>query len=387
MFRKVLSIIILYNEVEKYSLLIKGNNQSLRGDFMKMKIIIVLALILGFVSVGCSATGDVGNEHVVEGSELEGNGLAEIEEYFPFKENTVFKYEGIGNEYAEQNVFYEFIDGNKAQAKITNPGINMIKIYELKNGALLETYMEGEFYHIENMLNAKGNKEDIILKAPLEVGNSWESQDGYRREITSLDVTIETPSGTYEALEVTTSFDEGRFQKEYYAKGVGPVARIYTDHDHEIKTLLEGIKTSSISQTMELYYPLADGSGLTYIYDEMDFNTNDSVEKLIENKMKYQLDERLAPLFSEDVTLNRVNLDRGEWVVKADISDNFIEELNAGSTYEYEVIRSIVNTLGKFYDTDKVFITLSDRPYESGHLQLLEGETFKVDTEGIEELQ
>lgn len=352
-----------------------------------MKKAVIFSLILAIILVGCNPTNGIKNDVAKDASSSLDESLNGIAEYFPFLENTIIEYQGIGNEFAEQKVFYEFIEDNKAQMKVLNPGTKMIKVYELKNGALTEVYMEGEFYHIENMLNENSNKQDIILKLPLEIGNSWKTHDGYEREITGIDENIETPYKVFNALEVTTTFDEGRYQKEYYAKGLGLVARIYTNNGEEIKTLVSNVSKSDVSQDIEMFYPLNNDDGLAYVKDEFLFKTNDNVEKLIENKMKNPKDERLNPLLPENVSINRINLDRGEWVVKVDITDNLIEELNVGSSQEYKVIQSIVNTLGRYYDIDKVYVSLSDRPYESGHLQLAEGETFKVTTEDIEELE
>ena len=144
-------------------------------------------------------------------------------------------YKRQGNEYAEQKTFIEFVEGNRAQMKIMNSGTNFVKVLEYKNGELTEVFAEGEFYHIENMLNANTNSNNIVLKEPLEVGNTWSNNEGSTMEITSLDRKIETPSGTYDALEVTTEFKDGGRQREYYAKDIGCL--LYTS-----ETAVEGIK-------------------------------------------------------------------------------------------------------------------------------------------------
>lgn len=186
-----------------------------------MKKAVIFSLILAIILVGCNPTNGIKNDVVKDASSSLDESLNGIAEYFPFLENTIIEYQGIGNEFAEQKVFYEFIEDNKAQMKVLNPGTKMIKVYELKNGALTEVYMEGEFYHIENMLNENSNKQDIILKLPLEIGNSWKTHDGYEREITGIDENIETPYKVFNALEVTTTFDEGRYQKNIMLRDLG----------------------------------------------------------------------------------------------------------------------------------------------------------------------
>ncbi len=53
--------------------------------------------------------------------------------------------------------------------------------------------MKGEFYHVENMLDINGETNNILLKEPLEVGNSWTTPEGYTRSITSIKEDIKTP--------------------------------------------------------------------------------------------------------------------------------------------------------------------------------------------------
>lgn len=352
---------------------------------MKKQIVFIAILVLGIILVGCNTTQGAGSEINQEVALTNDSAFSPISEYIPFLENTILEYEGIGNEFAEQSVFYEFIDGNKAQMKVRNPGTNLIKILELKDGSLTEIYREGEFYHIENMLHTKGNMQEIILMEPLELGNTWITATGLEKEITGIDVSVDTPYKSFNALEVTTSFDEGRYQKEYFAKGIGLVSRIYVDGEYEVKTMLKDIKKAGLEQSIELFYPLEDNDSSAYIQDTLVFNTNGSVEKLIEDKLKNPVNDQLSNVLPNNVSINSINIDRTEWILKVDLSDNFLSELNAGSAYEYEVLRSLINTLGKFFDTEEVYISIAGRPYESGHLQLVEGEVFKVDLEGIKE--
>ena len=149
--------------------------------------------------------------------------------------------------------------------------------------------------------------------------------------------------------------------------------------------MLKDLKETELEQNIELFYPLKDNSQTVYVQDTIAYTTNSNIEKLIEDKLKNPIEDQLTQVLPDNVSLNSLNLDRSEWVLKVDLSDNFLSELNAGSSYEYEVLRSLVNTLGKFFDTEEVYISIAGRPYESGHLQLSEGEFFKVNLEDIKE--
>ena len=73
--------------------------------------------------------------------------------------------------------------------------------------------------------------------------------------------------------------------------------------------------------------------------------------------------------------------------MEVDFSKEFADDFNIGSAQEAEMLKSVVNTLGKFYDVDKVYITIENIPYESGHFGLREGEFFLVDISDVVEIE
>lgn len=348
---------------------------------MKKSNLLILILIFILTIVGCKPTmgfEDMDNHRPEDGS-------LSIEEYFPFTPNKIFEYEGVGNEFAEQKTYFEFIDKNKAQVKIINPATNVIRVIKHEDGILKEIYYEGEFYHIENMLGVTEERDNIILKEPFEVGNSWAIQDGLSRSITGVDVEIKTPMDTFKALEVTTDLGEGNTQKYYYAKGIGMVASIYEGSEGKVETLLKSVTDGPLEFNIEAYYPFSTDIETVYLKDKISFYTNEDVVGLLEELMKNPSKEMLVPIISKSTTINSIVLDRSIWAVKVDFSKELVTEMNAGSTLETEILKSITNTLGRFYDVERVFISIEGDPYESGHYAFIYDEYLTVDTEGIEE--
>lgn len=338
-----------------------------------------------FSLIGCKSVISKEQSNTLGDEKMSANDILTIADYHPFKENIRKDYEGTGNEYAEQETFIEFIEDNKAQIKIMNPGTTFVKVLEYKNGALTEVFAEGEFYHIENMLNANTNRSNIILKEPLEIGNTWSNGDDTVMEITGLDKEIDTPSGAYNALEVTTKFKEGGIQKEYYVRDLGLVARIYVNDDFEVKTLLREIKNQKQSMEILGYYPTAQDIGTSYVRESIEFGTNDNIEDILEDIMKNPSSDKLLSPISKNTNINNIHLNRDSWTLEVDFSKELLGDMNAGSAMETEVLKSIVNTLGKFYDVEKVYITIEGNPYESGHFGIKPGEYFQVDNSEIEE--
>lgn len=363
-----------------YLMIIRGHNTTLGVIIMKRNLLLILFLVFAITVVGCSQI--VGNS---EGGMDIGKNVS-ISDYFPFRENVYYDYEGIGNEFAEQQSFFEYIEGDRAQIKISNPGTTIIKVLENKEGALTEIYYEAEFYHIENMISNNSEKRDILLKEPLEVGNSWSDSEGHKRSITGVDMEIETPYGDVKAIEVTTELAEGTTSKKYYAKDVGLVASIYEDENGKIKTLLKSLTEKPLELEIKTYYPLLrDISSTAYTNSKIKFNTNEKIEKKLEDLLKNPPSNKLLPIISQGTVINTIILDRVQWVLKVDFSKELLTDMNMGSTQEGETLKSLVNTLGTFYGTDKVYISIDGKPYESGHYGLQEGESFKVDLENIEE--
>lgn len=354
---------------------------------MKKVLSFILFIIMMFSLSGCN---EAIKEDTLNADNQEANSLGEIntiKDYYPFEKNIVKDYVGIGNEYAEMKTFVEYIDKDTIQIKRMNSGTNLVRVLEYKDGILREVFGEGEFYHIENMLNVNRNMDNIILKEPIQVDNSWEDRDGNIVEITSIDKEIDTPSGKYTSLEVTTNYNGNATKKEYYVKDIGLVASIYKDGDFEVKTLLNEIEHEGMEIPIKVYYPERNDTGSKYITKEIQFKTNDNMKTILEELLKNPESDKLLPSISENTNINKINLNRDTWTVEVDLSKEFKNDMNAGSTYELQIIDSIVNTLGEFYDVERVYITVEGSPYNSGHLELLENEYFQVNSKDVEELK
>lgn len=346
---------------------------------MKKNNLLILILIFVLTIVGCKPT--LGTEEV-DVDEIT-NPVLTVSDYFPFMENKIFDYEGIGNEFAEQKVYFEFIEDNKAQLKIMNSATNVVRIIEYVDGQLREIYNEGEFYHIENILEFNEEQSNIILMEPLEVGNSWTTPDGFNRSITGLDVDIETPMDSFEALEVTTEFADGATEKQYYVRDRGMVASIYEDRDYTVETLLKSINDGPLVFDIELYYPLYSDIKTVYINDKVEFYTNQNVEKLLEDILKNPPNDDLISVIPDTSVINSIKLDRSSWTLRVDFSEELLRDMNVGSSMETEILKSIVNTLGRLYDVGNVYISIEGQPYESGHFAIRDDEFFTVDTEEV----
>jgi hypothetical protein len=187
-----------------------------------------------------------------------------IKDYYPFAADRRMKYEGKGMEYAEKDVYVDYIKDNRMQIRSINPGTTAAQVLENENGELRLIASEGEFYFREDIIDRENKKPEILIKEPILVGNSWQTNDNRKRYISGIDVEVETPSGKYKALEITTE-GQDYTNKDYYAKDIGFVKSVFKANDSTIETSLEKLQENiPVIQTIKFYYPDFNNNRLVF---------------------------------------------------------------------------------------------------------------------------
>ena len=371
---------------------------------MRKVLALISTFLLVFVLFGCNSNTDNGsnpnntnNSNNTNSNNVNNNHgdeeepvsqVLKIEEYYPIKENTHYVYEGMGNEYASYDVYIDYISGNKVQQRIDNGGTVMANVVELKNGKLTKLYSREEAYYRENLLQSKNDDEEILLMEPLEKGTSWKLKDSRVRTITNTSVEITTPLGTYSAIEVTTEGPNDETM-DYYAKNIGLVKSVFMSGEsgaEEISSSLSKIEENQpVVQNITFYYPNIDDEKLYYRTKEISFYTNDLTKKALENEYKDSINNNFGKVFSKNTKINSLYLNKDNNVY-IDLNQAFVSEMNAGSQYEAMLLQSIANTFGQYYNAEKVYLTIDNKLYESGHILMEKGEFLKVDTENAIEI-
>ena len=77
---------------------------------------------------------------------------------------------------------------------------------------------------------------------------------------------------------------------------------------------------------------------------------------------------------SPDAALNSLTIDTQTNVLTVDVSAQFITGMNAGASYEGMILESLADTLGRYFQTDKIQLTVDGGPYESGHFLFKDGD-------------
>lgn len=308
----------------------------------------------------------------------------EINDFFPFKANTWYIYEGKGNEFAGYTVWVDYIRGNKIQQRLSNDGTELAKVIENKNGELKIVFTREESYYREDFTSKTSNKDEILLKEPLVKGTSWTLANGQRRYISALDVSVSTPYGNFKALEVTTEGSDFK-NLDYYALNIGLVKSIFQAGGDEVSSSLSEIQTNSnLTKKVAFYYPNSKVDKLFLVRKDLTFKTNTITKLVFEKNFQSVPNEELIKLISPNTKINSLFL-HSDGMVYVDFSKELITEMNLGANYEGMVLQAITNTLGLYYNAKKVYITVENKPYESGHILMKKGEPFIVNVNDVVE--
>jgi len=196
----------------------------------RVSILVVFVLVVGFAG-GCLAA---------RAAKRASPALAD---YFPAGMGSVWDFEGHGNEYASYVRTVVHRSGEKAQIEVNNGGTVTGEVYRITAGEIRRVYFTGEFYTRESLMDAKENRQEIVLKTPLSPGQKWENSNTTKTiEQVALEVTV--PAGTFKQVVKVVSVQKGSTWRgyEYYAPGVGLIKYEYTDGTDTISSLLKSYK-------------------------------------------------------------------------------------------------------------------------------------------------
>lgn len=302
------------------------------------------------------------------------NGMPEsLRDYFPLKPNVRYIYEGYGSEYASYSVYNDYISNNRAQQRINNGGTEIARGIEADEQSISVVFSREEAYYRENLLDKTADNRQILIKTPLKAGTTWSLGDSKVRTITDTAAIVDTPSGSYKAIEVVTQAPDYK-TVDYYAKNIGLVKSEFISGDTKVASSLSSIEENvPLIQTVRFYYPNAQDAAIKHEDKNVNFFTNDITRKVLEQAYK-DLD---VGVFSPNTKINWLYLNE-DGMVYIDLSNAFITEMNAGALYEQAILQSVANTFGNYYNAQRVILTIDNNLYESGHIKLKKGEYLEV---------
>jgi len=207
---------------------------------MPQRYVLILAIMVALMLAGCYKKPDALSPPT--GGD---RAISDVRNYFPHEPGQIWVYEGVGNEYAAFVSGVMYRQEGKAQFYQDNGGTRLGLVYAIANDAVTLVFAQEEFYADTKLFDKPANRQRIVLKAPLNVGQTWETQQE-RREVVSITEKVEVPSGQYQdvvKINVISLVPNVQQQTvEYYAPGIGLVLREFTSGDTKIVSRLKSIK-------------------------------------------------------------------------------------------------------------------------------------------------
>lgn len=310
----------------------------------------------------------------------------DLEAWMPRLDNVRYSYVGEGMEYASYNWYPQFNQENYYQTVTDNSGTILAEVFEYRDDAIVRTFRQGEVYYRDNFTSigttGDGSAEEVILQLPIEVGTNWSGEEA-DYEITAVDYEVEVPAGAYETIEVTSTFDNS-VTRRYYAEDVGLVLEVTETEGTEISSSLESIETEAAETIpFTVYVPDDQAMGMDTVEAELTLNTNDPARVAITELLSGENPEyEQVNILPEGTQINYL-FKNDSGIVEADVSSEFVENMNAGTTGEVFYLTGLANTLIQYYGANEVLLTVDGEPYEGGHIILMDGETIPFDEEII----
>lgn len=308
----------------------------------------------------------------------ESEAVNELEQWLPKTPNVERIYTGEGSEFAEFTTYPQFIHEDTVQIKHQNPGITTYSIYEYREDSIVEIFthhgglMRDDFANTAKTSDSEG--EEIILKAPIEVGTQWEDREGQTVEITATDLELAAPNGIVPGIEVTTTtIDQDGYEEKihrYYGKDIGlvkEVTELGSDAEMTVTSTLTEYKPDTVEKIPFTLYAL-DYETLDQAIEiemELELKTNDPIRLALTDKLKEELDSEGTNLLPNDATINFMYLDDNN-VVHVDFSEELATNIQAGASSESEILQRIVDTIANLYHAEAVNLSLDGGAYNKG---------------------
>jgi hypothetical protein len=303
---------------------------------------------------------------------------ASIKDYFAYRNNQKYIYEGKGNEYASYTSLPDYIVDNKVQLRIDNGGTVKVSVLECRDGEIINTLSRAECYYRENLISRAGAEGEILLKEPLIKGTKWSLKDGRKRYISNINKTVALPIGNFKAVEVTT---EGYGDKtiDYYAPKLGLIKTEFIAKGLKVSSTLSKIENNApLIQTIQFFYPDIKKNKIVHINKALKFKTNDTTRTILEKAYKASPKGDFGKVLDTRAKINSLYLGKDN-TVYIDLSKDFAHGISLNASYEKIALQCMANTVGIYYGTNKVYLTMAGKPYSSKYTKMKKGEKLTVE--------
>ena len=127
----------------------------------------------------------------------------------------------------------------------------------------------------------------------------------------------------------------------------------------------------------KIYYPDEKQEKLITRDIDLDLKSDDKDEKILDELKK-------SKVIKSDTEIKNINLENESAqdenkILCIDFKNEFINLDEVGAESEDLILKSILKTFAEVYDVKKIRITINGENYESGHIEMEDGDYFDVE--------
>lgn len=164
-------------------------------------------------------------------------------DYFFTEQDLRLNYAGEGYAHADKITWVAHKNGNIVQHMDQSAATTIAKVYEIGEDEITFIYAQEESYDEEDYTQVEErNRNKVVLKSPIEVGNQWEDEE-MTYEIEAVNESLTVPFGTFEVIRVREKNKNGESESvNYYTERFGLIKSIFTGDNYEVIVELESVE-------------------------------------------------------------------------------------------------------------------------------------------------
>lgn len=322
---------------------------------MKRWILGLMLLCTAF-TIGCQQEAHKETQYEVEDTQLVAESSLLLESYFPIAKDWVWVYYDQQTRETLQ-VSVEYLKNGKAQLRMETPKNILTKVYMQSEDGIYEVYEERDNPKKQDYTDAP-QYQNAILRLPLDKGHSWKVGTKGEAEITKLDKKLQLPIGEVAALEVTLEVSQGTY-KTYFAPKWGIVKLVYEGEDRDYTYELQRVERDVPTPYQVGVYQVENAT-VAYKEETAWVRTNEEPKHFLTDIVQKNRGTQSTGTMEDMVLINEIKI--MDHTAYMDISNDH----DSDKELDKNMIKSLVYTVGNYYEVPKVLLFKDGVPYQQG---------------------
>lgn len=287
----------------------------------------------------------------------EGAWALTLDQYLP---NITYQIKQFGNGSQSRVDYVNFLDEASQSMQVESRVEDTVQLifYQWDASQIVQvgesTTVSNPYINQLPTLTRDAEADTILLQAPLQVGTSWQANPTTTSEITNIYQQASLASLEFEnVIEVTSTSQTGQ-QLAYYAAGEGLIGLIESNNEGDLTQVWQAqtiYHDNRIINDIEVMVPTQEDSMIESSTAAFRWQTNSNYAAPFDSMLKE------LNILDETITVNSVGIENN--VATIDFTPGVVAVLNSYDAPEQAVIAAIVTTVGNFFDTDQVRLTVS----------------------------